>query len=402
MDIIVNQPPHSPRRHMKVFALLPLLLLFTCNSAPAPAPKTSSASATEFIVDLGPADNELSQNDGFERNCDNCKIAGAPADINGRKALKISTESEFSDFFIDLENTFGYPIDFTKAKYLTLRIMVPEGSYIKAMKLNFKDAAGNFGGVGEVANNFPGNYGEWQTVLIDLEEALQDFRLWHGDNSPLPAVTQLSLNPYNANHEGDQSYYVNLIQVSNEKPAYDFDEPLLPHPNIPNQTYTFTFDDQENMDALMAYRVFEASNQAFATGIGGNETNAIRLRGRDFLNNIAFLPILKDMNGQSVDFTRLEEIFFDYYLEPGGDEFDGATVWITSDGWNNILMDGSAYNGFEAGKWETVTLPLADLKLESVKGEADFLTAVDEWRLNLNFREGKKDITMWLDNVGWR
>ena len=320
--------------------------------------------------------------------------------------MKVTTDQEFSDLLIDVERLTGHPLDVTQGGYLTLRMMVPTGSQIRAMKLNFKDAAGNFGGIGEVANNFPGHYDEWQTYVINLGNLLPEFRLWHGDTSPLPAVTHLSLNPYNADQAGDQAYYLNYVSLTPTRPDLPSDDRLLQPPAIDNDSYTFTFDhdDQgEDLNAMLAYRVFEASNQAFASNIGGNPTTAIRMRGQDHLNNIAFLPILSAMNGgRPVDFTRVRELFFDYYLEPGGDEFDGATLYITSDGWTNMLADTAAYTDFEAGEWNTVTLPLKDLNLEHIKGNPNLLSAVDEWRLNLNFREGRKNITMWLDNVGWR
>lgn len=324
-------------------------------------------------------------------------------ELSGLNAQKISTNSEFSDFLIDLEATYGKTFDLTKAGYLSLRLLVPEDSYIRAMKLNFRDSEGNFGGVGEVINNFPYHYGEWQTATVDLKKILPTFKNWHGDKSPLTAVKELSLNPYNANQGGDQTYYVNLVQLSDEAPEGSITDPLLPRPTIPNQAYTYTFDDQDDMDALMAYRVFEASNQVFAKNIAGNPTYAIRMRGRPNLNNIAFLPIVSAMNeGQPVDFTQVDSLFFDYYLEPGGDDFNGSTLYLTSEHWNDILIDTSFYKDFTVGEWDRVAVAIDDLNLHSAKGEADILGAIHEWRLNLNFEGDQKNITMWLDNIGWR
>ncbi|OAV44345.1 hypothetical protein [Lewinella sp. 4G2] len=382
-----------------------LILLTACNSpsseAPAP-PLIKATSTSEFTFDLGMTGAKLGPDDNYHAICEGCEASPAPTPIAGFNAIKVTTDQEFSDYLLNLEDTYGQTFDFTKAKYLTLHLLVPKGSYVRAMKLNFRDAEGNFGGIGEVANNFPDQWGEWQTIVIDLEKQLQDFKLWHGESSPLSAVAELSLNPYNANQEGPQAYYVSRIQLSDAKPEGGVAMPLLSKPSIPNQSYTFTFDDPAELDPLMAYRVFEASNQAFAKGIGGNETNAIRMRGRPELNNIAFLPIVQQMNGQPVDFTKVKELFFDYYLEPGGDDFDGATLYLTSEHWNDILIDPRAYTDFVAGEWRTVRLPIKDVNLSVAKGDGDFLDAVYEWRLNLNFREDEKDITMWLDNVGWK
>ena len=125
------------------------------------------------------------------------------------------------------------------------------------------------------------------------------------------------------------------------------------------------------------------------------------MRGQPNLDNIAFLPIVEQMNGRPVDFTQVEAIFFDYYLEPGGDDFDGATLYLTSEHWNDILIDTQVYTDFVAGEWKTVRLPIKELNLTSAKGSPDILDAIYEWRLNLNFVGDNKDITMWLDNVGW-
>ena len=335
--------------------------------------------------------------------CSACTADRALVQIAGRNALKVETASEFSDLLLDLEATYGHAYDFTNGGYLILSLLVPAGSGIRAMKLNFKDADGNFGGVGEVANNFPAYYGKWQTYAIDLGKALESFRLWDGDATPLNAVTHLSLNPYNARQDSGQTYYLNALELSPKSPTGLYNRALMDRPAIANQAHTFTFDDPAELNPLMAYRVFEASNQTLEKGVGGNPTNAIRMRGRDDLDNIAFLPILSAMNGgRPVDFTNVSELFFDYYLEPGGDDFDGATLYLTSDGWANMLMDDRAYENFLPGTWQTARLPLDSLNLRYVKGDSTLLRAVDEWRLNLNYREGRKNITMWLDNVGWR
>ena len=384
--------------------LLPyLMLLFTVVGCQSPSTTTiASSGPATFTIDLGTAGTPfpLSEEMYEGRNCT------LTADtIGGYNALRLTTASEFSDGFIDVERLFGHPVDLSGGGYLQLRLYVPASSWIAALKLNLEDGAGNLGGIPEVANNFPGHYDRWFDVVVKLGDYHDRFRLWDGEEGAdvLANVARLSLNPYCAQQEESSSIYINRIAVTREAPTGETIEALMPMPpKVANVPYVFTFDDDDELRRQIAYRTFEGSNQAFARGIGGNDTRAIRIRGREELDNIAFLPIISQVTGQPADFTGVERIYFDYYLEEGHDQFDGSTLYLTSAHWDDILIDTTFYGDFTAGSWQSVSVALADTDLSTARGDGDrVLPAVHELRLNLNFREGQKDITMWIDNFGW-
>ena len=135
--------------------------------------------------------------------------------------------------------------------------------------------------------------------------------------------------------------------------------------------------------------------------MAGNPTRAIRLRGRDHLNNIAFLPLIDKMTGQPADFRRFERLFFDYYLTPQSAPFDGSTLTLATPGWSTVLTDSTFVTDFTSGRWTRASVALADLDLNRNWGEEDVLAGVAELRLNLNYRPGQKNIEMWIDNFGW-
>lgn len=378
-----------------------LLLLFTACS-PTDEGVCLSTGPSEFVLDLGPA--------GSVVPIAPSAIEGRDASLTitehaGKNALELKTNAEFSDGLLDCQQLFGHSLNLRKARYLSLRLYVPQDSWIAALKINVGDDHDNFGGIPEVANNFPGNYDRWMDVMVDLQDYTNKFKLWNGnaDYDLLAAVTKLSLNPYCAHQEAASSIYLNRIALSNERPGGNFTDALMPMPpTVDNVPYKFTFDDEAELRRQIAYRTFEASNQAFATGIGGNNSRAIRLRGRDHLKYIAWLPIISHVTGHPADFTKVERIYFDYYLEPGSDAFDGATLFLTSEHWDDILIDTAAYQNFIPGSWQTVSLPMADLNLSAARGDGSVvLPAVHELRLDLNYQPGKKNITMWIDNFGW-
>lgn len=380
--------------------LFVLFAVYACDDAPA-TPLKSDDPAT-FTIDLGAADDPFPLVADAYEGWD-CTLEVDT--IGGLNAIRLSTSAEFSDGLIDLEQLFGYPIDLSEEGYLHLRLYVPATSWIAALKINLEDSDGNFGGIPEVANNFPGHYDEWFDVVVKLSDYHDRFRIWDGEDGAevMAAVTRLSLNPYCAHQDEPSSIYVNRIAVTQETPDVETTEALMPMPpTVANVPYEFTFDDDEELRRQMAYRTFEASYQAFAKGIGDNPTRAIRMAGREDLDNIAFLPIISQVTGQPADFTEVERIYFDYYLEEGHDEFDGSTLYLTSEHWNDILMDTTFYDDFEAGSWQTVSVDLADVDLYAARGDGDrVLPAVHELRLNLNFREGEEKIRMWIDNFGW-
>lgn len=229
----------------------------------------------------------------------------------GRSALAISTDKEFSDAFIPLEKMLGHPFDITAARFFTITMSVPDKSYISALKLNFKDAEDNFGGIGEVVNNFYGNYKRWMTVTIDLGNLLPDFQNWHGTGNPLGQTTHLSLNPYNGHQAAPSTIYVHSLALSDTDPRVADTKALAdvvyPEDNIP---FVIDFDDPSVLHQQMAYRSFESSFQALGKNIGGNPSMAIRLKGNDANKYIAFLPKLHQITGNPVDFTKYVPSFF--------------------------------------------------------------------------------------------
>lgn len=327
----------------------------------------------------------------------------ASAEIAGKGALKITTDTEFSDAFLDLENLFGHPIDFTQSRYMLMTFLVPDESWITALKFNFRDADGNFGGANEIANNFYGNYNRWSTVLIDLNEVRPEFKNWHGEESPLPRVSEFSFNPYNANQADTSAVYIHSLALLDTIPEQqNFDLALTERPKIgSNNPYTITFNDEQLLHRQMAIRAFEATGQAMADSVAGNETMAIRLKGLEDNTHLAFLPILDKMTGAPVDFTKVCRLTFSYYLTDDSADFDGACLYLANEHWQSVLYDKTVFTDFKRGVWADVSIDLADIDLKLVRGEGPVLPNVYEIRLGLNYRPGGKDIEMWLDNFGW-
>ena len=323
-------------------------------------------------------------------------------ETGGRPALAIKTSQEFSDAFIKLEHLYGYPVDVSQARYLSLSLYVPDSSWISAMKFNFKDSLGNFGGANEVFNNFYGHYNRWIDVVVDIQTLLPDFKNWTGNSSPLPRVSLLSFNPYNA-HQADSSViYVNNLRLSDEKPDAQYTRALAPRPRQePNIPYEINFDNLKRLRTQTAYRSFESSYQALASGVAGNETRAIRLKGNEVNEHIAFLPMLDKLTGKPVDFTRVSRIYFSYYLTEDSDDFDGSWLSLVSQHWQDILIAKDFYSDYQKGAWHRVSIPLDSLNFEQVRGQNDVLPQVYELRLDLNYLPGQKNIEMWIDDFGW-
>lgn len=322
--------------------------------------------------------------------------------IKGKDALEVRTIDEFSDAFINLERLFGYPIDFSKSHFVSMRILVPKKSWITALKFNFKDAQGNFGGCNEIANNFYGNYERWMDVVIDMRDVLPDFKNWHGEESPLPRTRFLSLNPYNAHQADSSGIYVHSIKLTAEKPKGNFTEALAPKPVMDfNNPHTITFDDKELTRKQMAIRAFESTYQAMADNIAGNKTMAIRLKGKESDKHLAFLPILDKLTGKPVDFTKVKCLKFSYYLTEGSADFDGAGLYLADEHWSSVLYGQTVFTDFKKGEWANAVIEMGNLDLELVRGEGPVLPNVFEIRLALNYRPNQKNIEMWLDDFGW-
>ena len=363
-----------------------------------------STAAKNFTIQLTDADTLrrwLTDSILYGSDC-----ALSVAEAGGSTCLQLTTRSEFSDGFLDLEKLFGRPVDLQAGGYLNAEIYVPRESWIATLKFNARDMAGNFGGFREVMNNFPGRYDAWLTFSVPVADLLPDFTNWVGTESPLARVEQLSFNPYCAHQASPSSIYIRSVSLRDEAPA-GADAGALLERKFPatNAVYHIDFDDDTWLREQIAYRSFESSAQAFGEGIGGNASRAIRLRGEDHLNNIAWLPILTQVTGAPVDFTRVDSIYFRYYLPPETDDFDGSHFYLTSEHWDDILLDTAFYADFKRGSWERLAVAVDDLQLERVRGELprdSILRAVHELRFNINYFPDRKNVEMWIDDFGWK
>ncbi len=330
----------------------------------------------------------------------NCKVSIKT--VENKPGLEIKTNKEFSDAFIDLKKLFGHTINFKEARFISMSLLVPEKSWISALKLNFKDSLGNFGGCPEIANNFYGNYNRWFDIVVDMKKLTPNFKNWHGDENPLSNTSLVSLNPYNA-HQADSSViYINNISLTNTKPSGDYLTSLvMPVDSVQNIPFKIDFDDPAFLRQLMAYRSFESSYQAMSKNVAGNKTMAIRLKGNSENKNIAFLPILNKVTGHPVDFTKVKRIYFSYFITEDSDDFDGMWLYHTSEHWNDILLDKKFCSEYKKGVWEKVSIDIDDLNLEQIKGDDPVLPNVYELRINVNYFPEKKNIEMWIDDFGW-
>ncbi|GAB5521848.1 MAG: hypothetical protein RhofKO_40990 [Rhodothermales bacterium] len=382
--------------------LLGVALLLSACSTPDAGPVSTYASddRTSFIIDF--ADDAATRALFADDTIFGSDASVALETVNGEAALRVATVEEFSDAFVDLEALFGHTIDFSDARYLAVRMLVPEGSWIKALKFNFRDAEGNMGGIGEVTNNFYGHYGQWLDVIVDLQTMLPGFENWVGETSPLPNVKELSFNPYNG-HQADSSvYYISRLQLSNAPITGTYHDRLAERPIVePNIPYTITFDDPEVLHQQMAIRGFESTYQALQSGVAGNETMAIRVKGRPDKQYIAFLPMIDKLTGQPADFRNVERISFDYYLTEDSAPFDGSSFFIVTEHWQNILLTRDFYDDYKRGAWHTVSVNLADIDFDQVSGTDPVLPNVYELRLDLNYESDEKGIEMWIDNFRW-
>lgn len=323
-------------------------------------------------------------------------------EIGGTEALEIRTDQEFSDAFLDFEKLFGHTIDFNQANYVSMKLWVPKESWISALKFNIKDSNGNFGGFNEITNNFYGNHDRWLNVMVNMQDIIHDFKNWNGEDSPLSKTKFLSLNPYNAHQADSSSIYIHSIKLSDTKPEGSFIAALAPRPVIePNIPHTITFDDEELARQQMAIRAFESTYQAMAKNVGGNQTMAIRLKGKESNKHLAFLPILDKMTGKPVDFTKVKRLNFSYYLTEESADFDGSILYLANAHWKDVLVHENVFSDFKKGGWHEVSIAMKDLGFETMEGHEKVLPNVYEIRLGLNYRPSSKNIEMWLDDFGW-
>ncbi len=386
-----------------LFFIVPLFIAnLSCKNKEQNKPihNYTSKSSTSFMLKF--LDNKDTQKLLYDSIVYGSKCKVSIKTIENRPALEIKTSKEFSDAFVDLKKLFGHTINFEKARYLSMSLFVPDQSWISALKLNFKDSIGNFGGCPEIANNFYGNYNRWFDIVVDMKKLTPRFKNWHGDGNPLSNTSLLSLNPYNA-HQADSSViYINNISLTNTKPSGDYLTSLVkPVDSIQNIPFKMDFDNPAFLRQLMAYRSFESSYQAMSKNIAGNNTMAIRLKGNLENNNIAFLPILDKVTGHPVDFTKIKRIYFSYFITEDSDDFDGMWLYLTTEHWNDILLDKKFYSDYKKGIWEKVSIDINDLNLEQIKGDDPVLPNVYELRINVNYFPKKKNIEMWIDDFGW-
>ena len=366
----------------------------------AAASITAGADVPEFVIDLS--------DDSVPIEASDCR--SVTANIAGRDCRRVATDREFSDLLIDVASVTGGPVDFRDARYLTLELYVPSDSWISAIKLNFRDAAGNFGGVPEVANGFVDHPDRWVRTTVDLQTVLPKFQRWHGDASPLPAVTHLSLNPYNADQSSPQPWYVRSVRLSPipPEPTDDDIEPIVaPEPVVDNARFTMTFDDDHALRRWTSVRAFEATHQAFRRGVAGNATRAIRVSGLDRNKHIVFLPMFDRLTGRPVDLTASTRITFRYHRVPGGDDFDGVGLFVADRDWQNLLYADDFLDRMTPGGWHDVAVDLRDLDLRRVHGDANaksddaILRQAHEIRLDLRHDGDHKAIEVWIDDFAW-
>ncbi len=387
---------------MKQIAFFLLLtVLVGCKTTNDTGNVIESTDAATFVLELGEDALDQSMIADGTLSCSGCSVS--LESIAGKPAIGITTDQEFSDGFIDLKKLYGYPINFREADYLELELYVPKDSWITALKFNYKDDEGNFGGCHEIANNFHGNYDRWIKVKVDLKEALADCKNWVGDKSPIPNTASLSLNPYNTHQADSSAIYVHRIWVGNDLPAGDFVAALSAKPDTITSPFVMDFEDTPHFRQILAYRGFESSGQAFGKNKFGNPTNAVRLKNSNDVKRkfTCFLPMFDKVTGSPVDFTKVKKIYFDYYLTEESDAFEDATLFLTGQHWGQILKDSSAIKGFKTGSWERAEIYMDSLDLRLVKGEVSPISEVYELRLDLNYLPGKKNTEMWMDNFGW-
>lgn len=323
--------------------------------------------------------------------------------IGGLDALEIKTDQEFSDAFLNLEQLFNHTIDFNKSRYISMKLWVPKESWITALKFNIKDAKGNFGGFNEITNNFHQNHDKWMNVIVDMQEIIPVFKNWVGEGNPLSTAKFLSFNPYNAHQADSSSIYVHSIKLTEQFPKdIVFQKTLAPRPKVEqNVPHTITFDKEDLFREQIAIRAFESTYQALEKNVAGNETRAIRMKGKENNKHLAFLPILDKLTGTPVDFTKVKHLKFSYYLTEDSPDFDGAILYLADENWNNVLINEKVYSDFKKGSWQDVTIDFASLNFDQMENHDEVLSNVHEIRFGLNYRPGQKDVEIWLDNFGW-
>ena len=320
------------------------------------------------------------------------------AEVDGEPALAVTTRSQFADVFIVLHE----PIDFTTAGYLSFRCWVPADAWIGQVKFNFQDVEGNTGGFRRGFNHFDaGNLGRWIDVTLDLEALRgEGFTNWYGEDSPLPAVTKLSINPFNADLLAPTTFYINDIRVHDEPPAgYDFAGNVQPVEADEGRT-VFDFEDDEHLRRTVNRRAWEASGMAFVDNVAGRVGRTVRCqrpvsRLNSYLFNfrhIAGAPL--DGHGRTVSFR--------YYIDPTTPEIVGGMVFLANAGWETMLIDPTIFTDLKVGQWAEYSFVLDDMQWARHRGESDVMSAIDEIRFDFEYAEGAEGVsTIYLDEIRW-
>lgn len=384
---------------MKPIYLLVFLALQSCMTVERG--NLSSVNASDFEIVLGEdvaAENWVEQG---VLTCSDCDVRVEV--IDGKKAIKVTSNAEFSDAYIDLIALFEHSINFYQANYALVEVYLPEESHITALKFNYQDMAGNSGGCEEIVNNFENKRGQWHTYKVDLRKALSKCSIWSGDEDPIGNAVKFSLNPYNSHQADSSSIYVHGIKISKAEPIGDYEPPLVQRPDTTSAPFLMDFENTPYFRQVLAYRGFETTYQAFASGVGGNETQAVRIKNENGSRRkfTSFLPEFLKITGHPVDFTKLNKFYFSYYLTEESDDFDGANLFLTSHLWKEILLDDNFFDDFKKGAWHKVEIPIGDLDLKMVKGKENPLTHITDLRIDLNYRPDAKNIEMWIDDFGW-
>ena len=379
-----------------LFLLLPLL---ACQSVPV----TIIESETPDTFQLYVADEvraNILLTDGVA-TCSDCTLTFGVAD--GRPAWKLTSQTQFSDAYFDLARLFNHPFDLTGAQYLTYDLFVPREGWFATVNHNFRAADGSTAGCGDPVNNLRDHRGRWQRIRVDLAaQRDKGCGRWHGDTDPLPAVAQLSVNPYNGNTHAPSTLYFNNLQLHNTPPPGDYLPNRLPRVDTTNQTFRIDFEDEHHLRQVMAYRGFETKNHALTTGKFGNTSRA--LVNHSYGDDHSYWLIkMQYFTGHPVDLTQVDSLILRYYLTPESAPIDHTELFLVSGhDWDNILYDTLLDYRWQPGAWTRVAFALDDFSFSQVRGTEPVLPAATEFRFDFEPVGGAGELELWLDDVEWK
>ena len=380
---------------------LPALLLFVFACEPVSVSTLESNDPNSFRIDIV---DELKASvllaDGVA-HCSDCTLTFD--EVAGRPAWKLTSQTEFSDAYFNLEALFGYPFDLTQPRYLSYDVFIPDSSYLTTINHNFQHADSSTGGCGQPTNNFLRHRGSWQSILLDLAaQRKRGCGRWHGDTDPLPAVSQISINPYNANLHTPSSLYFNNLQLHATRPEGDFLPTRMTHRDTTNAPFLIDFENEDYLRQAMAFRAFEAKNHALKSDVYGSAGRALGNHSYD--DQLSFWLIkMQYYTGAPVDMTQMDSLYLRYYLTPESDPIDHTELFLVSGhDWDNILYDTLIDYTWQPGEWTRVAFALEDFNFNQVRGQDPILPAATEFRFDFKPAGGQGEIEIWLDEVGWK